>query len=426
MLRKLHIQNYAIISEIEIDFSNKLNVITGETGAGKSILMGALSLILGERADTSLLQNSQKKCIIEGFFSVNKKQAVTQFLTENELDAEEDLVLRREIAVSGKSRGFINDTPATIQQLKQLASLLVDLHQQFDTLELGDSDFQREVMDGLAGNVDSLHQFQVIYNQWHRQKQALEILLKQKETFQKEADYHQYIFNEFDQLNLQENELENLEAELKRLTNSEGIKTVLTKVYFDLKEDEQPVVQQLKILSNQLQTFADYHKDLPDIIKRLLSAQIELQDIADEIDNLNESINFDQQRIDFVNERLSSGYKLLKKHGVQTTAELLLIQTDIAQKLDAVLNIDDTISAKEKEANTLHKKALEQAANISAKRKKQIPAFEQKVNELLTQVGMPNAKLKVQVTDTELNRFGTDNIEFLFDANKSNRFRTYS
>ena len=422
MLRKLHIQNYAIISEIEIDFSNSLNVITGETGAGKSILMGALSLILGERADTSLLQNSQKKCIIEGFFSVNKKMAVSQFLTDNELDADDELVLRREISVGGKSRGFINDTPATIQQLKQLASLLVDLHQQFDTLELGDSDFQREVMDGLAGNTEILQKYQGIHQSWQQRKNELQSLLKLKETLQKEADYHQYIYNEFDQLGLQENELENLETELKRLNNSEGIKTALTKAYSDLRENEQPVVQQLKILFNQLQAFADYHTTLPDIIKRLMSAQIELQDIADEIDNLNDSINFDQQRIDFVNERLSAGYKLLKKHGVQTTNELLAIQADIVQKLDAVLNIDDNIIAKEKVLNVLQQQALSASENISAKRRNQVPAFEQKVNELLKQVGMPNARLKVQILDTDLNRFGTDAIEFLFDANKSNRF----
>lgn len=422
MLRKLHIQNYAIISEIEIDFSNSLNVITGETGAGKSILMGALSLILGERADTSLLQNSQKKCIIEGFFSVNKKMAVSQFLTDNELDADDELVLRREISVGGKSRGFINDTPATIQQLKQLASLLVDLHQQFDTLELGDSDFQREVMDGLAGNTEILQKYQGIHQSWQQRKNELQSLLKLKETLQKEADYHQYIYNEFDQLGLQENELENLETELKRLNNSEGIKTALTKAYSDLRENEQPVVQQLKILFNQLQAFADYHTTLPDIIKRLMSAQIELQDIADEIDNLNDSINFDQQRIDFVNERLSAGYKLLKKHGVQTTNELLAIQADIVQKLDAVLNIDDNIIAKEKVLNLLQQQALSASENISAKRRNQVPAFEQKVNELLKQVGMPNARLKVQILDTDLNRYGTDAIEFLFDANKSNRF----
>ena len=422
MLMKLHIQNYAIIDEIDIDFSNKLNVITGETGAGKSILMGALSLILGERADTAALQNREKKCIVEGFFSMDDKKHIEGFLKDNELEGEAELVLRREISASGKSRGFINDTPATLQQLKELASMLVDLHQQFDTLELGDRDFQREVLDGLAGNADSLMTYQANYKQWQRHKTELDQLLKRKESFQKEADYQQYIFNELDQLNLTENELEDLETELKLLNNSEGIKTALSKVYFELKESEQPVVQQLKVLSNQLQSFSDYHKNLAELINRLQSAQIELQDIADEVDNLNDHVHFDQQRIDQVNDRLSAGYKMLKKHGVRTTNELIQIKNELSQRLEAVLNIDDNIALKEREVKESLQKAEEIAGNISARRKKEIPAFEQKVNALLHQVGMPNARLKVQVQIAPLNLYGSDETEFLFDANKSNRF----
>ena len=422
MLRKLHIHNYAIIDEIDIDFSNNLNVITGETGAGKSILMGALSLILGERAETAALLNRDKKCVVEGFFSLDDKKAVIKFLNDNELDCEEELVLRREIGASGKSRGFINDTPATVQQLKELASLLVDLHQQFDTLELGDSDFQREVLDGLSANTEVLATFQNIFRQWQKQRNGLDNLLKQKETFQKEADYHQYIFNELDQLNLAENELENLEAELKLLSNAEGIKTVLGKVHFELKESEQPIVQQLKLLVNQLNTFSGYHADLPELVKRIQSAQIDLQDVAAEVNNLNDDINFDQQRIDQVNERLSSGYKLLKKHGVQTTNDLIAIRNSLGEKLEAVLNIDEAISLKEQEVKELLQKAEQLAKDISTRRKKEIPALEQNVNALLHQVGMPNARLKVQIQPAQLNQFGSDAIEFLFDGNKSNRF----
>lgn len=422
MLRRLHIQNYAIIDEIDIDFSNTLNVITGETGAGKSILMGALSLILGERAETSSLQNREKKCFVEGFFSVDNKKAVEKFLTENEFDFEEELVIRREISSSGKSRGFINDTPATIQQLRELASSLVDLHQQFDTLELGDSDFQREVLDGLANNAELLTSFQKSFKAWQKQKNELDQLQKQKESFQKELDYHQYIFNELDQLAFSENELENLEHELRLLTNAEGIKTALSKVYFELKESEQPIVPQLKILANALNGFIEYHSNLPELVQRLQSAQIELQDIAEELESLNDQVNFDQQKIDQINERLSAGYKMLKKHGVQTTNELISIRNDLSQKLQAVLNIDETISSKEREVKSLLQKAEDIAKTISTKRKKEIPALEQKVNALLNQVGMPNARLKVQVEPGALNLFGTDEIEFLFDANKSNRF----
>ena len=422
MLKKLYIQNYAIIDEIEINFSSQLNIITGETGAGKSILMGALSLILGERADTSVLMKTDKKCFIEGTFSIDTKKEVQQFLTANDLEADTELILRREIAFTGKSRAFINDTPATLQQLKQLASLLVDLHQQFDTLELGDSDFQREVMDALANNHESLQTYQTIYRQYVQCKKEMTALQEEKNAFNKELDYHQFLFDELNELNLQEDELENLDNELKLLSNSEGIKTALEKTYFDLKESEQPLVQSLKLSINQLQAFASYHPDLKFVIERLQSSQIELQDIADEIAHINHSVHFDEKRIEIINERMSAGYKLLKKHAVKTTAELLQIQKDLEQKLQAVLQIDDAIIAKGKEVDSLLQRSEKIANTISLARKKQAIPLEQKVNELLIQVGMPNAKIKTEIIPAAMNEFGKDGIEFLFDANKSNRF----
>ncbi|MES2003120.1 MAG: DNA repair protein RecN [Bacteroidota bacterium] len=429
MLRKLFIQNYAIIDEIGIDFSSQLNIITGETGAGKSILMGALSLILGERADSSVLVNTEKKCFIEGYFAVNHKQSVLDFLQANDLDVEEELVLRREISSNGKSRAFINDTPATLQQLKSLASLLVDLHQQFDTLELGDSDFQREVMDALSNNESLLTAYQKIYQQWQHTGKELASLQQQKTAFTKELDYNQFLFDELNEIGLKENELEDLDNELKLLSNAEGIKTTLSKVYFDLKESEQPVVQLLKQLLNQLQGYASYHPDLATVIARLQSSQIELQDIAGEVDRINDSVNFDEKRIEWINQRLMDGYKLIKKHGVQTTNQLLEIQNELEQKLRAVLDMDDTIAAKQKQADALFAEANTLAGQISKARHKQAKPLEEKVNILLAQVGMPNAKLKVELKDAVLSLFGKDHIDFLFDANlpagqagKSTRF----
>ncbi len=424
MLKKLNIQNYAIIDEIEINFSPQLNIITGETGAGKSILMGALSLILGERADTSVLLRTDKKCFIEGIFSIETKKEVRQFLEENELDADDELVLRREIAATGKSRAFINDTPATLQQLKQLASLLVDLHQQFDSLELGDSDFQREVVDALANNQESVQSYQTLYRKYLQGKKELTELKEKKASFNKELDYHQFLFDEMNEVNLQEDELEHLDNELKLLSNSEGIKTTLEKVYFDLNESDRPVVQLLKQLVNQLNFYSSFHPDLQTVIDRLQSSQIELQDIANEISHINHSVHFDEKRIEFINERMAAGYKLLKKHGVRTTAELLKIQTDLEQKLQAVLHIDDAIISKEKEVNILLQQAEEIAEKISIARNKEARPLEQKVNELLIQVGMPNAKIKTALKSGALNEFGKDSIEFLFDANKSNRFES--
>jgi len=422
MLTKLHIQNYAIIDEIEINFSNNLNIITGETGAGTSILMGALSLILGERADSSVLVNSSKKCFIEGIFSTHDKPEVASFLQQYELDAEDELVLRREIASNGKSRAFINDTPATVQQLKQLASLLVDLHQQFDTLELGDSDFQREVLDALAGNEPVLHEFKKVFQQWQLISKELEQLKEQKNAFTKEADYHQFLFDELNELSFKENELEELDQELKILSSAEGIKSALNKVFYTLRESEQPVVTSIKQLIQQLQPFADFHKDLAAIIIRLQSTQVELQDIAGEIDHVNDQVQFDEKRIEWINQRLTDGYKLLKKHALQSTNELLALQQELSKKLEAVLHIDDTILSKEKEVAALFKQAEQLAERISAARQQQIKPLELEVNRLLTQVGMPNAKLKVDLKNSTLHQYGKDQIDFLFDANKSNRF----
>jgi DNA repair protein RecN (Recombination protein N) len=423
MLQQLHIQNYAIIDEITIDFSNKLNIITGETGAGKSILMGALSLILGDRADMTILSGREKKCFVEGSFHVAGKKEVLRYLHDNDLDGEDELVIRREIAPNGKSRAFINDTPVTLSQLQQLSSALVDLHQQFDTMAMKESNFQREVLDALAGNADPLASYQQVYRQHETARKNLAALVEQKSSFDKEFDYTQFLYNELEDARLQENELEDIEAELKMLGNSESIKAALTRATYELNESEQPVVQQLKTLGNQLQSFAEFHPDLKTIIERLHSAQIELQDIADEIERLNDHVNYDPKRIDLLNERLSLGYKLFKKHGVQTTNELIAIRDGLETRLQAVLNIDETIKTKEVEVENLFKQATERATHISTNRLNSAKPFEENVNALLSQVGMPNARLKVSVEHVgALQLYGFDNIEFLFDANKSRQF----
>ena len=428
MLTRLSIQNYAIIDELEIDFSNQLNVITGETGAGKSIIVGALGLILGERADSTALVNKEKKCIVEGVFDTENNPStgsgeIRRFLSGNDFDNSDELVIRREIGINGKSRAFINDTPVTLSQLNELSSLLVDLHQQFDTLELGESNFQRDVLDALAGNAPMLEEYQIIFRQWQRVRKETEELKTQKQQFDKEADYNRFQFAELEEAGFKENELENTDAELKLLNNSEGIKAALNKVYRELKESETPVVQQLKVLLNQLNAYSSYHPDLPVLLQRLQSAQIELQDIADDVDRINSHINYDPERIEQLNNRLSFGYKLQKKHGVNSTNELLAIQKQLEEKLQAVLNIDEAIKKKEDELEKTYHNASLLAKKISDNRRKQTNPLETKVNKLLSQVGMPNAKLKVDIQMAELNLSGTDNIDFLFDANKSGQFQ---
>lgn len=423
MLSRLSIQNYAIIDELEIEFDNKLNVITGETGAGKSIIVGALGLILGQRADSSALVNKTKKCIIEGSFKAEKKKAVHSFLKENELDAEEELVVRREINANGKSRAFINDTPVNLSQLQELSSLLVDLHLQFDTLDVGESGFQREVLDALAGHNDLLGEYSQTFQQWQSLKKELAELKEQQLQFNKEADYNRFQFTELEEAAFKNNELEELEAEIKLQSNAEGIKETLNSVCFELSENEDPIVQQLKSLFNKLSHYAAHYPKLEELIKRLQSTQIELQDIAGDLEAISNQISFDPEKMERMNERLSLGYKLQKKHGVNSTDELIAIQQQLEDKLQAVLNIDESIRQKEKAAENLYAEVEKLAKKISANRTKQLKPFEENVNKLLSKVGMPNAKLKVEITQTELNNFGWDAIEFLFDANRSGQFQ---
>jgi DNA repair protein RecN (Recombination protein N) len=422
MLRTLSIQNYAIIDELEIDFSGRLNIITGETGAGKSIILGALGLILGQRADSSVLVSKEKKCIVEGTFVAGSKKAIKQYLTDNEFDWQEEVVVRREIAASGKSRAFINDTPVTLSQLNELSSLLVDLHQQFDTLEIGDTDFQREVLDALAGNGELLQSYQVVYRQWHDTKKQWDALKEQQLQFNKEADYQQFQYNELEEAGFKENELEDIDTELKMLSNAEGIKTMLDKVNFELQESESPVVPQLKSLLHQVHAFESFHPGLPPLAQRLQSLQIELQDLADEFEQVSGEINYDPAKIEQLNDRLSMGYRLQKKHGVGDTAGLIAIQRQLGEKLQAVLHIDEEIAQKEKETVRLLEEAGKLAKKITAARTKEVKPLEDKVNKLLVQVGMPNARIRVDVRADELREFGADVIEFLFDANKSGQF----
>jgi DNA repair protein RecN (Recombination protein N) len=422
MLQKLHIQNYAIIEKLVIEFSGSLNIITGETGAGKSILMGALDLILGQRADSNVLLDKQKKCVVEGFFLVKENDAVKQFLSEQELDQENEILLRREIAANGKSRSFINDTPVNLAQLKQLAVLLVDLHQQFDTLELNSENFQRQVLDALAENGSLLQQLNKKFTAYAAAKKKLEQLVLEQANANKELDYNRFLFDELDELSLNADELENLDAELKLLGNAEAIKQQLGATYFEMKNSEQPIIQQLKVLQQKLSSLQEYHADLPGLHDRMNSSLIELADIADELERIDDGIHYDAERIQVVSDRIAAGYKLLKKHNVTTTADLIAIRDELQQKLDIVFNIGAAIEQAQKAVDGMHKESVDIATRISANRNQQIKPFTEKVNKLLAQVGMPNARLKVVLNPASLSANGQDEIDFLFDANKSDRF----
>lgn len=422
MLSILRIQNYAIIEELEIKFSHQLNIITGETGAGKSIIMGALSLILGERADTSVLLNKEKKCIVEGVFQLNDKAVVQQWLQEQDIETDTELIIRREINTSNKSRAFINDSPVSVQQLQQLGFILIDLHQQFDTLELGKPNFQRNVLDALANNNVLLKTYAVTFKAWQEARHQMHTLQQQKTAFQTEFDYNQFLYSELGEANFKSNELEDLDASLKLLSNAENIKTTLQEVQQLLQEGEQPLVQQIKIIAQQLNIYADYHQQIPILHDRLLSTYIELQDIASELGNLNNTIQLDAEKLQYINDRLALGYKLLKKHNVTTTNDLLAIQDALQKKLESILHTDDKIQNLEKQVDGLYTQATHQAKELFEKRQKAIPVFIKAINNLLQKIGMPNAQLKVDIQQDELHIYGNDQIEFLFDANKSGHF----
>ncbi|HET7119050.1 MAG TPA: DNA repair protein RecN, partial [Hanamia sp.] len=396
MLKQLHIHNYAIIDSLDINFSNHFNIITGETGAGKSILMGALNLILGERADTSALLDKEKKCFVEGIFNANHP-AVKEFLQNNDLDSEPEILIRREISANGKSRAFINDTPVTLLQLKQLSSLLVDLHQQFDTLQLNSNDFQREVIDALAGNGKLLEQYQTVFKKYRIVLQELEKLRAEQSAANKELDYNQFLFDELEEANFQENEIENIDAEIKLMSNAENIKSTLADIYFQLEESEQPVVQQIKSIFNRLQTLQNIYPEIHSLNERLLSVQIELKDISSEIDNISQKVNYDEEKINRLNERMAVGYGLLKKHNATNTAQLIEIKEHLQKELQKVTNLTQAIDEKEKKSREYYCDSLKIAKDISGNRKKEIKPFEEKVNTLLSQVGMPNAKIKVDI-----------------------------
>ena len=422
MLTKLEIQNYILIDHLSIDLSNQLSVITGETGAGKSIIMGALGLILGDRADSSVCREATKKCFIEGIFKLSNSKIHQSFFQENEIEFNEELIIRREINAQGKSRAFINDTPVTLTILKDLTSKLVDLHQQFDTMALGDTDFQRTVIDALASTQKELADYQSSYTNWKENEKKLQSLITQKEDFEKTESYKQHLHEELAALQLQENELENLDQELKFLENAVGIKSQLAASIQILDHSDNPIVQQLKQMGHNLESIVKWQPDFASLVARLKAAQIEIADIASDLSTWQDKIDFDDKKIASIQERLSLGYNLLKKHKVQTTSELLSIAAQLEKDLTEVLNLNDQITTLSTLVKKLEKEVIAAAAGLTSKREKQITPLTNNVNKLLHQVGMPNAKIKVTIDEVPYHLFGKDKVDILFDANNTQKF----
>lgn len=422
MLSKLEIQNYILIDHLSIDLSSQLSVITGETGAGKSIIMGALGLILGDRADSTVCRNAEKKCFIEGSFQLHDKEQYADFFEANDIELSDEVIIRREISAQGKSRAFINDTPINLNELKQLTSQLVDLHQQFDTLSLGDTHFQRTVIDALANLQKELAQYQEAYHTWKENEKHLQALIAQKEAFEKTESYNKHLLEELAELNLQENELETIEQELKFLENAVQIKAQIDASVQHLENSDNPIVQQIKQIAHNLDAIVKWQPPFETVLNRLKAAQIELADIASELVVWQDKIDFDENKIIQYQERLSQGYSLQKKHKVQSTHELLAIQSQLEKELEAVLNIEESIAQLTASVAAQEKLVAKLAQHLTAQRNKEVEPFTKNVNQLLHQVGMPNAKIKVTIDAVPYHLYGQDKIDILFDANNTNRF----
>jgi DNA repair protein RecN (Recombination protein N) len=425
MLQKLSISNYALIDNLEISFDSGLNILTGETGAGKSIILGALSLILGQRAESRYFFNQQKKCVIEGLFKIGQFHLKT-FFEDNDLDYEPETVLRREISADGKSRSFVNDTPVTLTILKALGEKLIDIHSQHATLEINDPEFQLLVVDSVAKHPELLSEYQTKFRAYKKSTAKLQQLIDESDKAKADLDYYQFQYDELEKAGLSADEQEQLEQELYTLNNAEEIKRNLVGANLLMQEGDAAALIQLREAGQQLGSLVKFNPLIEELQERLNSAVIELKDIAAEIDNLEQRTFTDEARATDVNTRLSLIYNLQKKHRVNTNAELLQLQDELSGKIQQAVFGDEMIEKLQQQL-AADKTELEQlAAQLSANRLKAIPGIETQVLQTLAEMGMGNSGLKIEVSTApgrnaalgSLGENGTDVVRFLFSANK--------
>ena len=420
MLKRLAISNYALIDNLDIAFSNKLNILTGETGAGKSIILGALSLILGQRAEGKYFFNQQKKCVIEGTFLVNGFH-LDDFFRENDLDYDRETVLRREISADGKSRAFINDTPVNLATLKKLGEKLIDVHSQHATLEINDEDFQLLVVDTVAGNQILLNTYRDTYKSYRKTQSRLKELISQSDQSKADLDYFQFQFDELEKATLGEDEQPQLEQELDVLTHAEEIKRSLIIAVSSLSDNEQAAIPQLKEASANLHHAEKYNPEISVLTERLNSSMIEIKDILSEIERIEQNSHIDEVRLEEINERLNMIYTLQKKHRVGSNSELLKIRNELSNKLNDILFADEDIEKLKNKSEELHSELINLADQLSKSRNEIIPQVENQAKETLHEVGMPNAVLQIlnePLPEGKFDTSGRDQVRFLFSANK--------
>lgn len=418
MLKKLHIKNYALLEEVTIAFDKSLTVITGETGAGKSIMLGALGLVLGERADMAVLRDKQKKCIVEASFLIDN-YALESFFGENELDYEGETTIRREIAPDGKSRAFVNDTPVTLQVLKLLSQYLIDVHSQHETLLLNQASFRFNMVDAFANCLEERKQYNLFFIQLKDKEKKLQELLAFEQQAKKDFDYYQFQFSELEQATLKEGHVQQLEQEYDTLNNAEFIKQNLSKASGIIDGGEENMLSHMAGLKSALAQVSKYGKTYEELAARVQSAYIELKDIAAEVDAVNDKVVFDQQKLEEITAQLDLLNRLLKKHGATNEQELLKIKTEIEEKLQQFNSIEEEIQKLQAEIKKLNESVKAKAKTLSDKRKKVIPAIETSVRNMLADLSMPNAQLVIKCTATEiLTNYGCDELQFMFSANK--------
>ncbi|GAB3975009.1 DNA repair protein RecN [Spirosoma terrae] len=417
MLAHLLIKNYALIDQLELNPDRELNIVTGETGAGKSIMLGAIGLLLGNRADTRVLYNPEQKCVIEGSFGVSGYQ-IERIFEEEELDFSDTCIVRREIGVSGKSRAFVNDTPVNLETLRRVTSQMMDIHSQHDSVLLGSNEYQLEIVDTYAQDDNLLRQYRLDYQDYRSKRTAYEQLQAEASAMRKEFDYNNFLYEELSKAQLQADEQETLEQELNILENAEEIKERLQLAYEYLDNNEQSVIDYLKSAVGNLTYISKLSDQYEQLLQRAQSSLIELRDLADEISSEQDTVEVDDARAETIRERLNLLYQLQTKHQVGDVAALIALRDELGQKVSTVLNLDDALATAKTQTEAARAQLQISADELSKARHAVLRPIEEEIGSLLHDLGMPNASLSIQAETGKPSPTGIDTISFLFSANK--------
>lgn len=419
MLKQLYIKNFTLIDELNIQMHPGFSVITGETGAGKSIILGAIGLLLGNRADSKSIKAGRDRCVIEAHFDLSKYD-IQQFFTDNDIDEDlSDTIIRRELTAAGKSRAFINDTPVSLTKMRELGEQLVDIHSQHQNLLLQKEDFQLNVVDIIAQDEKQRKNYEAAYNQYKQANQKLNALKAEIEKNRENEDFLRFQFKELDEAQLQNGEQEELEQEYEMLSHSEDIKTALYQADNHLSGDDGNIIERLKQTSEQLANIKDVYPEVTELLERIDSCYIELKDIAQEVNGLTDHVEFDPARLETINERLDKLNSLQQKFHVRDLGELIETYHQLKEQLSHIDHSDEDVEALEQEVTQLLEKAQKQAKELTAIRTKAAKKVEEEMKQRLIPLGIPNVRFSISLTEKPLSHDGGDKVSFLFSANKS-------